>query len=86
MPYLAFVFLSHPRRICLYYMELNKATRKDHFPFPFIDKVLDAMSGKNDFSFLDGFSGYNHIEISPKDRRPRLLLPNACGLSSSFLM
>ena len=37
--------------------ELNKATQKDHFPLPFIDQVLDTLSGKKFFSFLDGFSG-----------------------------
>lgn len=50
------------------YRELNKATRKDHFPLPFIDQVLDALSGKQYFSFLDGFSGYNQIQISPEDQ------------------
>jgi hypothetical protein len=33
-------------RICVYYRELNKATRKDHFPLPFIDQVLDVLAGK----------------------------------------
>ena len=28
-------------RICIDYKKLNKATRKDHFLFPFIDKMLD---------------------------------------------
>ena len=55
-------------RICVYYRELNKATKKDHFPLPFIDQVLDGLAGKQFFSFLDGFSGYNHIQISPKDQ------------------
>ena len=45
--------------ICVDYQELNKATQKDHFPFPFIDQVLDTWSGKKFFSFIDGFSGYN---------------------------
>jgi hypothetical protein len=47
---------------------LNKATRKDHFPLPFIDQVLDVLVGKQYFSFLDGFSGYNQIQISPEDQ------------------
>ena len=50
------------------YRELNKETQKDNFPLPFIDQVLDTLSGKNFFSFLDGFSGYNQIQIAPKDQ------------------
>ena len=46
-------------RICVDYRELNKATKKDHFPLPFIDQVLDGLAGKFFFSFLDGFSRYN---------------------------
>ena len=54
-------------RICVDYQELNKATKKDHFPLPFIDQVLDGLSGKKFFSFLDGLSGYNQIQISPEN-------------------
>ena len=31
---------------------------------PFIDQVMDTLSGKKIFSFLDSFSGYNHIQIA----------------------
>eukprot|EP00253_Pinus_taeda_P010219 PITA_10219 len=55
-------------RIYVDYRELNKATKKDHFPLPFIDQVLDGLVGKKFFSFLDGFSGYNQIQISPEDQ------------------
>jgi len=55
-------------RICVDYRDLNKATKKDHFPLPFIDQVLDGIVGKKFFSFLDGFSGYNQIHISPEDQ------------------
>ena len=44
-------------RVSIYYRELNKATQKNHFPLPSIDQVLDTLSGKKLFSFLDGFSG-----------------------------
>jgi len=54
-------------RVCVDYRALNKATQKDHFPRPFIDQVLDNLSGKTFFSFLDGFSGYNQISIAPQD-------------------
>jgi len=50
-------------RICVDYRELNKATYKDHFPLSFIDQVLDGLAGKKLFSLLDGFSGYNQIQI-----------------------
>ena len=54
--------------ICIDYRELNKDTLKDYFPLPFIDQVLDTLAGKKYFSFLDGFIGYNQIQISPKDQ------------------
>jgi hypothetical protein len=55
-------------RVCVDYRALNKATQKDHFSLPFIDQVLDSLSGKKFFSFLDGFSGYNQIKIAPQDQ------------------
>ena len=55
-------------QICVDYRELNKETLKAHFPLPFIDQVLDTLIGKKFFSFLDGFSGYIQIQITPKDQ------------------
>jgi len=54
-------------RIFVDFQELNKVTLKDYFPLPFIDQVLDTLSGKQYFSFLDGYSGYNQIIIAPED-------------------
>lgn len=54
-------------RMCVDYRELNKDMQKDHFPFPFINQVLDTLSGNTYFSFLDGSSGYNQIHITLKD-------------------
>ena len=54
-------------RVYVDYREFNKATLKDHFPLPFIDPVLATLSGKKFFSFLDGFRGYNQIQIAPED-------------------
>ena len=50
------------------YRKLNKATRKDHFPLPFIDQMLDRLAGKQYYCFLDGYSGYNQIAIAPEDQ------------------
>ncbi|XP_019255321.1 PREDICTED: uncharacterized protein LOC109233930, partial [Nicotiana attenuata] len=55
-------------RICMDYRKLNLATRKDHFPLPFIDQMLDRLAGRSHFCFLDGYSGYNQISIAPEDR------------------
>jgi hypothetical protein len=54
--------------ICFDFWDLNKATLKDYFPLPFIDQVLDTLSGKKYFSFLDGYSWYNQIIIAPDDQ------------------
>ena len=47
------------QRICIDYRRLNKVTRNDHFPLPFIDQVLDRLAGNEYFYFLDGYSRYN---------------------------
>lgn len=47
---------------------MNKATKKDHFPLPLIDQVLDTLARKRYFYFLDGYSGYNQINIAPEDQ------------------
>ncbi|RDX76395.1 Retrovirus-related Pol polyprotein from transposon opus, partial [Mucuna pruriens] len=44
------------------------ATRKDHFPLPFIDQVLEKLSGKSHYCSLDGFFGYMQIHIAPEDQ------------------
>ena len=55
-------------RVCIDYKKLNTATRKDHFPLPFIDQMLDRLAGHPHFCFLDGYSGYNQIAIAPEDQ------------------
>nr|GEX20934.1 reverse transcriptase domain-containing protein [Tanacetum cinerariifolium] len=52
-------------RVYIDYRKLNEATRKDHFPLPFMDQMLERLAG-NDYCFLDGFSGYFQIPIDPK--------------------
>nr|GEZ63612.1 reverse transcriptase domain-containing protein [Tanacetum cinerariifolium] len=48
-------------------IELNEATRKDHFPLPFMDQMLERLAGNKYYCFLDGFSGYFQVPIDPKD-------------------
>ena len=47
---------------------MNKATRKYHFPLPFLDQMLDRLTGHDYYYFLDGYSSYNQIAISTKDQ------------------
>ncbi|GKA14530.1 reverse transcriptase domain-containing protein [Tanacetum coccineum] len=44
------------------------ATRKDHFPLPFMDQMLERLAGNEYYCFLDGFSGYFQIPIDPNDQ------------------
>ncbi|XP_019248493.1 PREDICTED: uncharacterized protein LOC109227753, partial [Nicotiana attenuata] len=55
-------------RVCMDYRKLNKVTRKDHFPLPFLDQMLDRLAGRAFYCFLDGYSGYNQILIAPEDQ------------------
>ena len=55
-------------RVCIDYRKLNDASRKDHFPLPFIDQMLERLSGNAFYCFLDGFSGYFQIPIDPADQ------------------
>jgi hypothetical protein len=54
-------------RVCIDYRRLNKVTRKDHFPSPFIDQMLEKLAGHSYYCFLDGYNGYNQIAIAPED-------------------
>ena len=55
-------------RVCIDYRRLNEVTRKDHFPLPFIDLLLDRISGHPFYYFLDGYFGYFQIEIAIEDQ------------------
>ncbi|GJR70961.1 reverse transcriptase domain-containing protein [Tanacetum coccineum] len=55
-------------RVCIDYRKLNDATRKDHFPFPFMDQMLECLVGNEYYYFLGGFSRYFQIPIDPQDQ------------------
>jgi hypothetical protein len=50
------------------YRKLNKATRKDHFPLPFIDEMLERLANHSLFCYLDGHSSYHQILIHLDDQ------------------
>jgi hypothetical protein len=43
-------------RMCIDYQKLNKATRKGHFPLPFIDEMVERLANHS-FCYMDGYSG-----------------------------
>jgi hypothetical protein len=55
-------------RMCIYYRKLNKVTKKDHFPLPFIDEMLERLANHAYFCFLDGYSKFMQIPIHPDDQ------------------
>ena len=55
-------------RVCIDYRKLNAGTRKDHFPLPFVNQMLERVARHEFYCFLDGYSGYNQIEIALEDQ------------------
>ncbi|GJV07083.1 reverse transcriptase domain-containing protein [Tanacetum coccineum] len=65
-------------RVCIDYRKLNDATRKDHFPLPFIDQMLERLCGNEYYCFLDGFSGFFQILIAPEDQEKTTFTCDFC--------
>ena len=55
-------------RLCIDFININKACPKDSFPLPQIDLIVDATAGHELLSFMDAFSGYNQISMDPSDQ------------------
>ena len=55
-------------RVCIDYRKLNAGIRKDLFPLPFVDQMLERVTGNEFYCFLDGYSRYNQIEIALEDQ------------------
>jgi hypothetical protein len=55
-------------RVFIDYRKLNTATRKDHFPRPFINQMVERLAGHEYYCFLDGYSGYSQVPVDPEDQ------------------
>jgi hypothetical protein len=65
--------------MCIDYRNLNKATKKDHFPLPFIDEMLKRLANHTYFCFLDGYSGLCKFAFTRMvNTRQRLLALMEC--------
>jgi hypothetical protein len=55
-------------RICVDFRGLNKLTLTDPFPTPFVDEIINEVTGHECYSFTYGFSGYNQVPIAKEDQ------------------
>ena len=55
-------------RVGIDYRKLNAYMRRDHFPLPFIDQILERLTGQSYYCFLDGYSRYNQVPIFLEDQ------------------
>ena len=55
-------------RVCVDFMNLNKACSKNPFLMPKIDQLVDAIIGHLRMSFLDAFQGYHQIPLALDDQ------------------
>jgi hypothetical protein len=54
-------------RLCIDFMNFNRVSLKDNYPFPKMDHILQNIVGSQKISILDGFSRYNQIMVHPDD-------------------
>ena len=55
-------------RMCVDFTNLNKACPKDSYPLPRIGTLVDSIARHQLLSFMDAFSGYNHIKMEEIDQ------------------
>jgi hypothetical protein len=55
-------------RLCIDYRKLNQVTKKDAYPLPRVDEILNTIGTSNYFSSLDAASGYWQVGMSPEDQ------------------
>lgn len=61
-------------RVCIDFINLNKACPKDSFLLPKIDMLVDVITGHKLLSFMDAYSGYNQILMYPVDQEKTLFV------------
>ena len=55
-------------RMCVDFMDLNRACPKDSYPLPRIDTLVDSTTRHELLSFMVAFSGYNQIKMNKEDQ------------------
>ncbi|MCO5606078.1 hypothetical protein L7F22_060265 [Adiantum nelumboides] len=66
-------------RVCVDYKLLNAATKRDHFPLPFQDEILNEVAEHESYTVCDGYSGYYQIRIAEEDQhKTTFITPWGC--------
>jgi hypothetical protein len=55
-------------RLCVDFRNLKRSSKKDNYPLPNMENILQRVTGASRLSMIDGFSRYNQILVMPKDR------------------
>jgi hypothetical protein len=70
-------------RLCVDFWNLNRSSKKDNYPLPKMEHILQRVTGAARMSMIDGFSGYNQIFVFQKIERRQplpLLGVHSCTL------
>ena len=55
-------------KLCFDFRNLNRSSKKDNYPLPKMEHILQRVTGASRMSMIDDFSGYNQIYVLPEDR------------------
>ena len=66
-------------RLCVDFRNLDRISKKDNYPLPKMEHILQRVISASRMSMMDGFSRYNEIFIFPKEREKKT--PNPLGKS-----
>jgi ribonuclease HI len=55
-------------RLCVDFRNLNRRSKKDNYPLPKMEHILQRVTGASRMSMIDGFFGYNQIFVLPEYR------------------
>jgi hypothetical protein len=55
-------------RLCVDFKNMNRSSRKDNYPLPKMEHILQRVTGASRMSMIDGFSGFNQIYVFLEDR------------------
>ncbi|MCO5555429.1 hypothetical protein L7F22_008974 [Adiantum nelumboides] len=66
-------------RVCVDFKPLNAATKRDHFPLPFQDEILNEVAEHERYTVCDGYLGYYQIRIVEEDQhKTNFITPWGC--------